>query len=923
MQRDPLELQHKSRITLQYRTQIDGVPATVNLPFRLLVLGDFSGGMNSPDRKESVPLERRSLRSIQGAGKTFDKVIEDMQIDVPLSVPNQLRAGGLGVGQGKQVDFTFRLRGMSDFLPESIVEQVGELKALSLFNTLLAEMQSWIDNNSQVRNTIRSIYQDPTTLNNIKEKLADYKSLILPRTSAKIELLERQEASASLDLGTVDAAKSAGFKTVITAKSAGVAGNQISVELVPDATLTADPTLDETTPNQIVVKYKPGTSTLDKVETALAKSKLVKIEKTQNPPPTPLDKVAFKAQLAGGVDAVSAPTFTAAPTVGDTLALDGGADGPTSWKGATFTITSYDATAKTIMIDRPMEESDPIAAKITITAPDKTTTASPLDATVAVSIIDVPPPEIKTANKWDYNTTGANELVTTTRAVSLVPTSGFVAKPAIGDGFKSVNDDPTDQINRFLSAMAALVYNVEPDQDSLGKSRFHKSKVQQVIDRVQRLITKQVNAILHSTAVKDGKDYDPRTLQPNTSFQALEATWRSLADLVDDIDFASNVKLDILDVSWQELLDDFDNSSSDIFGGAFFKKVYTDEFDRYGGEPFGAFIGLYQFSFLPDHLSWLRGMGQISRASHAPFIAAVHPRFFQHEKAAEIEDILDIDGLLGHPRYSQWKSFREPEKPQDDVSAYIGLTFPRYILRLPYNPMTNPSKLLNFQEEAAGDSAKYLWGNSAILFARNLVRSFVNYGWCQYIRGIKGGGRISGLPVDSFEVRGQEELMLPVEIAIPDYREYEFARWGIIPLVGKKASGEATFFSVQSCKAPKEFKDPDDSKNSQLVTNLAYTFSICRIAHYIKAIMRDNIGSAADEKYIRDTLQQWLMGYVTTAVNPDLLTLRFYPFKAAEVTVTPREAEIGWYDATVKILPHIQFEGLKAVLMLESRLGKK
>jgi type VI secretion system protein ImpC len=125
---------------------------------------------------------------------------------------------------------------------------------------------------------------------------------------------------------------------------------------------------------------------------------------------------------------------------------------------------------------------------------------------------------------------------------------------------------------------------------------------------------------------------------------------------------------------------------------------------------------------------------------------------------------------------------------------------------------------------------------------------------------------------------------------------------------------------VQSLKKPKKFKDPKDTENSQLVTNLSYTFSITRIAHYVKSMMRDCIGSNADANYIQTTLQEWITQYVTEVVNPDDLTLRYYPFKAASVEVQARAGMIGWYDCKMNILPHIQFEGLDVELKMDTRL---
>jgi type VI secretion system protein ImpC len=85
--------------------------------------------------------------------------------------------------------------------------------------------------------------------------------------------------------------------------------------------------------------------------------------------------------------------------------------------------------------------------------------------------------------------------------------------------------------------------------------------------------------------------------------------------------------------------------------------------------------------------------------------------------------------------------------------------------------------------------------------------------------------------------------------------------------------------------------------------------------------MRDNIGSSADAPYIKNALETWIGQYITTVVNPDDLTLRYYPFKAATVDVVPREGMIGWYDCSIAILPHIQFEGMDVELRLDARLG--
>ncbi len=466
--------------------------------------------------------------------------------------------------------------------------------------------------------------------------------------------------------------------------------------------------------------------------------------------------------------------------------------------------------------------------------------------------------------------------------------------PMLQNDLKEIQKDVSEE-DRFISGMAALLLNVEPVD-----GKFDKGGILEVIANIDDIVNDQINQIIH-----------------NKEFKELESNWRSLNDLILNTNFKADVMIDILDVGKDELFEDFENNAVDITGSALFKKVYVAEYDQYGGKPVGSLIGLYDMKHTPDDEFWLRTMGKVAAASHAPYIGSVSPQFFGCDTTAELEAIKDLEGLMNHPKYGSWNKLRDSEE-----AAYIGLTLPKYVSRLPYDPDTNPCRKINFTEQVAGDDDEdYLWGSAASLFAQNMVRSFETSGWCQYLRGPKGGGLVSGLPVHMFNIRGEEEMKVPVEMMIPDYRELEYANSGFMPLIYRKGTSDACFFSCQSIKKPKKFKDPKDSENSQLVTNLSYTLSITRIAHYIKCIMRDNIGSSADASYIKDSLSNWMSQYVTTIVNPDDATLKYYPFKAYSVDVEERPGMIGWYDCAISILPHIQFEGMDVELKLDARLG--
>lgn len=449
--------------------------------------------------------------------------------------------------------------------------------------------------------------------------------------------------------------------------------------------------------------------------------------------------------------------------------------------------------------------------------------------------------------------------------------------------------------DRFVAGLAALIHNVEPTS-----GRLPRGAVSDLVLRIDTAVSETLDLVLH-----------------HERFKEVESSWRSLADLVEHTNFRANIQIDILDTSLAEVHEDLETHSVDVTEGAIFGKVYREEYDQFGGKPYGAIVALYEVSSTPRDLFFLRQMGKVCALAHAPLLTSVSPAFFGCDTVEQLSAITDLDGLLKQPKYGAWQALRDTAE-----AAYISLTLPRYLLRKPWHPEKNPSGDLAYAEETTGaEEGHYLWGNSSILFARNLVRAFETTGWCQSIRGPKAGGMTRDLVAHEFELRGDGELKSPLALSIPDTRELEFANQGFIPFVYRTGSTEACNFSCQSIKAPKRFKDAKDTENAQLVTNLSYTLSISRIAHYLKCMMRDVIGTTADGTYVQDKISNWLEEYVTTVINPDDHTLSFFPFKAARVKIERSEGLIGHYRCMVEVLPHIQFEGIDVELRLDSRLG--
>ncbi|MED7788103.1 type VI secretion system contractile sheath large subunit [Francisella sp. 19X1-34] len=451
--------------------------------------------------------------------------------------------------------------------------------------------------------------------------------------------------------------------------------------------------------------------------------------------------------------------------------------------------------------------------------------------------------------------------------------------------------------SRFMTALSILLSN-RKDETVIDKNLINR-----VTSMIDQMLNKQVSEIL-----------------AHPDFRKLETSWRSVQEVANSVNF-QNTQLSIMDVEKDELAEDFENNSVDVSGSDFFKKIYVAEYDQFGGEPYGALIGLYDFDKSQEDIEWLTVMGKVAEASHAPFIAAVSPKLFGCETYNDLSDIKDVDGLMAHPRFGRWNVFRKTR-----AAGYIGLTLPNFMLRAPYDPVNNPAgkgPLSDFKEEVslATPDQNCLWGNASVLFAKNLARSFETTGWCQSICGPTSGGKLEGLPIYNFNERDSNAFVLPVNLLIPDHKEYSLAKAGFIGLVYEKKTSNACFFSAQSLKVSEEFEDPNDSENSQLITKLPYTFSACKIAHYVKCMARDEIGSESDETIIANKLNTWISKYITTLPNPDTLTVSYYPFKAASIEVSKSHGMAGWYNCSIEVLPHVKFEGMDVAIKLDTRLA--
>lgn len=451
-----------------------------------------------------------------------------------------------------------------------------------------------------------------------------------------------------------------------------------------------------------------------------------------------------------------------------------------------------------------------------------------------------------------------------------------------------------------------------------------------------KIISRQLNHIIH-----------------HSDFQDMEASWRGLHFLVMNTETGKQLKLRLLNASYDELYKDLDKAV-EFDQSMLFKLIYEEEYGTYGGEPYSVLIGDFQLGRTAKDIKFLEMISGVAAAAHAPFIASAWAKLFDMEDYANLYKPRDLTKIFESAELIQWRAFREQED-----SRYVTLTLPKVMMRLPYHHENNPVEGIFFDEDCAVnilqtnedgelvlddngqpvivtkdedglevetsikqvDASKILWGNPAYILGQRITNAFSLYGWTAAIRGVEGGGLVEGLPAYTFETDdGDIALNCPTQVSITDRREKELNDLGFMAICHCKGSNKAAFFGGQTTNKPKLYLTDAASANSRISAMLPYVMSASRFAHYIKIIMREKIGSFMTRSNVENYLNTWISQFVLLDDTPPQHIKAKYPLREARIDVTDVPGKPGAYRATVFLKPHFQLEELSTSIRLVADL---
>lgn len=150
----------KARINLSLNVETGGHQKKLELPLKMLVMGDFSNGKTKGKLAER---ERINLNK-----NNFESVMEDLAPSTRFDAPNYLAQDGSDL----TVDLKFK--SIKDFQPDSVAQQIPELHSLMAMRNLLKDLKSNLVDNAKFRKELEKIVKNQPELEGLKAELEKY-----------------------------------------------------------------------------------------------------------------------------------------------------------------------------------------------------------------------------------------------------------------------------------------------------------------------------------------------------------------------------------------------------------------------------------------------------------------------------------------------------------------------------------------------------------------------------------------------------------------------------------------------------------------------------------------------------------------------------------------------------------------------------
>jgi type VI secretion system ImpC/EvpB family protein/type VI secretion system ImpB/VipA family protein len=470
--------------------------------------------------------------------------------------------------------------------------------------------------------------------------------------------------------------------------------------------------------------------------------------------------------------------------------------------------------------------------------------------------------------------------------------------PRLTEGWETNRSQVTEPENEISTLLDSLQDLIKWSGGELDREQPFPHLVDAYIIEIDGRIRQQVNEILRHEA-----------------FRKLESAWRSLHFLVSRTPLTENNKIiiEILDVSKETLDTDLRPSHGDIFESNLHSRLHR-EYTVLGGSPYSLMVANYELDKSRCDIDFLSRLSEVAQTNHCPVITSVSANFFDLSSFDEVNRLQNycMRAIAVRPEFVAFRDFRQTE-----AARFVGLSFPRILLRLPYDN-NFLQDLANFWEESRGayDPDFFVWGNCAFVFALAVTRLFIERGWQRMIESWRE------IYIDdyfySFNRCDVEVSRSGIEAFISEVDASEWLAFGFVPLLSDRNRGTMSLYGLQSVYECRRFTQEEDNVSETLSANLMILMFTCRFLQLLKCTLRDRVGISVDFASIKAELRQYLANYITAADHVPKITLTKHPLRHGSIDIFENENAPGVLKMELMISPHAELIGTELTMRLVS-----
>lgn len=381
----------------------------------------------------------------------------------------------------------------------------------------------------------------------------------------------------------------------------------------------------------------------------------------------------------------------------------------------------------------------------------------------------------------------------------------------------------------------------------------------------------------------------------------LEATWRSLDRLARQAQNSPSTQVHLLNMTQDQLTDDLDQQ---LTTSQLFEWVYNQELGQYGGQPYSLLLADYYWAAHQQDLKNLEQLALLGQAAHCPVVTGVQPSLLGMKEFTDALDQELFESLASSRRFIKLRQLMASE-----AARYLTLTLPRVLLRPPYQQLLGSAW---FQEVSSAEATPLLWGHPGYPLASQILDSFQQLG--AYTGLLHSQGKLAPA-FSKIQLGSGHVKQSPLEVNWSPGQINKLVKQGFSPWQPGGEGGQQLMLdravSLHAGQNPKADQLAPDNQ-------LLFLLTTCRVAHYLKQLIRELLGTSASLESLEAHLNQWLQGIVSAQERPVAEVLHRKPFREAKIHL--QEADPSQASMHLELTPHVRYQGESFTLNLTSPL---